>query len=59
LDDLNSNSIRAFAHRFFFFSYRYFEQGVVYLFGMVSRELGFYIEAVQQGFPDCEGRFFT
>jgi len=33
------------------------EQGVVYLFGMVSRELGFYIEAVQQGFPDCEGKF--
>ncbi|MDX1947469.1 MAG: hypothetical protein SFU86_18860 [Pirellulaceae bacterium] len=33
------------------------EQGVVYLFGMVSRELGFYIEAVQQGFPDCEGKY--
>jgi hypothetical protein len=32
------------------------EQGVVYLFGMVSRELGFYIEAIQQGFPDCEGK---
>ena len=33
------------------------EQGVVYLFGMVSRELGFYIEALQQGFPDCEGKY--
>ena len=25
------------------------EQGVVYLFGMVSRELGFYVESIQQG----------
>ena len=33
------------------------EQGVVYLLGMVSRELGFYIEAIQQGFPDCEGKY--
>jgi hypothetical protein len=33
------------------------EQGVVYLFGMVSHELGFYIEAIQQGFPDCEGKY--
>ena len=33
------------------------EQGVVYLFGMVSRELGFYVESVQQGFPDCEGKY--
>lgn len=33
------------------------EQGVVYLFGMVSRELGFNIEALQQGFPDCEGKY--
>ncbi len=32
------------------------EQGVVYLFGMVSRELGFSVEAVQQGFPDCEAK---
>ena len=32
------------------------EQGVVYLFGMVSRELGFSIESLQQGFPDCEGK---
>jgi len=33
------------------------EQGVVYLFGMVSRELGFYVEALQQGFPDCEAKY--
>jgi len=33
------------------------EQGVVFVFGMVSRELGFNIESVQQGFPDCEGKY--
>ena len=33
------------------------EQGVVFLFGMISRELGFFIEAIQQGFPDCEGKY--
>ena len=33
------------------------EHGVVYLFGMVSKELGFYVEALQQGFPDCEGKY--
>ena len=32
------------------------EQGVVYLFGMVSRELGFLIESVRTGYPDCEGK---
>ena len=32
------------------------EQGVVYLFGMVSHELGFMIQAVQTGFPDCHGK---
>ena len=32
------------------------EQGVVFLFGMVARELGYSIEAVQAGFPDCEGK---
>ena len=30
------------------------EQGVVLLFGMLARELGYVIEAVQTGFPDCE-----
>ncbi|MFU2207309.1 homing endonuclease associated repeat-containing protein [Solidesulfovibrio sp. C21] len=33
------------------------EQGFVYLFGMVSKELGFFIESIQQGFPDCEGKY--
>lgn len=32
------------------------EQGVVYLFGMLSRQLGFIIEAVKTDFPDCEGK---
>lgn len=32
------------------------EQGVVFLFGMVARELGYSIEAIQQGFPDCEAK---
>jgi hypothetical protein len=33
------------------------EQGVVYLFGMVSRELGFLIESLRTAFPDCEGKY--
>lgn len=32
------------------------EQGVVFLFGMVARELGYHVEAVQAGFPDCEAK---
>ena len=32
------------------------ENGVVFLFGMVADELGFVIESVQAGFPDCEGK---
>jgi hypothetical protein len=32
------------------------EQGVVYLFGMVSYELGFLVEAVHTTFPDCEAK---
>ncbi|MHC5061877.1 MAG: homing endonuclease associated repeat-containing protein [Planctomycetota bacterium] len=32
------------------------EQGVVYLFGMLSRQLGFIVEAVRTDFPDCEGK---
>lgn len=32
------------------------EQGVVYLFGMVSFELGFIIEAIRTDYPDCEGK---
>lgn len=30
------------------------EQGVVLLFGMLAEELGFHIEKVRKGFPDCE-----
>jgi len=32
------------------------EQGVVYLFGVVSRELGFVVEAVRSEYPDCEAK---
>jgi hypothetical protein len=32
------------------------EQGVVFLFGMVARELGYSVEAIQTGFPDCEAK---
>src|SRR6266852_4761393 len=32
------------------------EQGVVYLFGMVSSELGLIVEAVQSAYPDCEAK---
>ena len=32
------------------------EAGVVFLFGMVARELGFCIESVRAEFPDCEGK---
>ena len=30
------------------------EQGVVFLFGMLAEELGYLVENVQKGFPDCE-----
>ncbi len=32
------------------------ESGVVFLFGIVARELGYYVEAVQAGYPDCEAK---
>jgi hypothetical protein len=32
------------------------EQGVVFLFGIVARELGYMVEVVQAGFPDCEAK---
>lgn len=32
------------------------ELGVVHLFGMISFELGFLVEAVQAAFPDCEAK---
>lgn len=32
------------------------EQGVVLLFGMMAGELGFLVESVRTGYPDCEGK---
>lgn len=32
------------------------EQGVVFLFGMVAHDLGYRVEAIQSGFPDCEAK---
>jgi hypothetical protein len=32
------------------------EQCVVLLFGMLAKELGFLVESVQKGFPDCEAK---
>lgn len=32
------------------------ENGVIFLFGIVARELGYSVEAVQAGFPDCEAK---
>jgi len=32
------------------------EQGVVFLFGMLANDLGFLIEGIQEGFPDCVGK---
>jgi hypothetical protein len=32
------------------------EQGVVFLFGMICRELGYVVEIVRPGFPDCEAK---
>jgi len=32
------------------------EQGVVLLFGMLAKDLGYMIEAVQTGFPDCDAK---
>ena len=32
------------------------EQGVVFLFGMVAKDIGYLVEAIQGGFPDCEAK---
>ncbi len=32
------------------------EHGVVYLFGLVSRDLGFLVEAIGAAYPDCEAK---
>jgi hypothetical protein len=33
------------------------EQGVVLLFGMLAKELGFHVQLVRQGYPDCKAVF--
>ena len=30
------------------------EQGVVLLFGMLAKELGFHVQLVRPGYPDCK-----
>lgn len=32
------------------------EAGVIYLFGMVARELGFVVESIATGYPDCDAK---
>jgi len=32
------------------------ELGVVFLFGMLANELGFVVEGIQSGFPDCDAK---
>jgi hypothetical protein len=32
------------------------EQGVVFLFGMVARDLGFLVESITPGYPDCTAK---
>ena len=32
------------------------ENGVIFLFGMLAEELGFVVESVQNGFPDCDAK---
>ena len=34
------------------------ELGVVFLFGMIAKELGFVVEAIGAGFPDCEAKAY-
>lgn len=33
------------------------EAGVIYLFGMIAHQLGFIVERIQPGFPDCEALY--
>ena len=35
------------------------ESGVIYLFGMVAGELGFLVESIAAGFPDCDAKRTT
>ena len=32
------------------------EQGVVFLFGMVAKDIGYLVEAIQGSYPDCEAK---
>ncbi len=32
------------------------ENGVIFLFGMVALELGYVVESITPGFPDCEAK---
>jgi HNH endonuclease len=32
------------------------EQGVIFLFGMLAKELGYMVERMRRGFPDCEAK---
>lgn len=32
------------------------ENGVVFLFGMIAQELGYVVESITPGFPDCEAK---
>ena len=32
------------------------EDGVLFLFGVVAADLGFRVERIQKGFPDCEAK---
>jgi hypothetical protein len=32
------------------------EQGVIFLFGMICRELGYVVQMLKTGFPDCEAK---
>jgi len=33
------------------------ELGVVFLFGMLAEDLGFVVESIQTGFPDCDAKY--
>lgn len=54
--DLRSHRRRRFGEAIDFEGLRHApinELGVVFLFGIISRRLGFTVESVQSGFPDC------
>jgi len=56
LDDEPSRRRRQFGEPIDFEGLRHApinELGVVFLFGIISKRLGFIVESVQSGFPDC------